>query len=129
MGDYQFFLMLTIVTQIGLTIKRRRSLDRSPASSPARFVSGPSPSTIAQYRDNAESKARLALAATRLVEDDVDAALALFAEIHPPDPTYRDGIGRRGLVAAIDHDEGQDPRLAGYRHLHLWPLRASILVP
>ncbi|CRI67912.1 putative thioredoxin protein [Thiocapsa sp. KS1] len=70
---------------------------------------------LAESPDQLE--ARLALAATRLIEDDVESALALFAEIHRQDPRFRDGIGRRGLIAVMEHVGRDDPRVGRYRRL------------
>lgn len=60
---------------------------------------------------------RLALAARALVSDDYDRALAELAEIHRRDPAFRDGIGRRGLLAILQQLAPDDPRRGGYRRL------------
>lgn len=60
---------------------------------------------------------RLALAARRLLADDYDAALRELAEIHRRDPGFRHGIGRRGILAVIEHLKSDDPRVGTYRRL------------
>lgn len=60
---------------------------------------------------------RLAQAARALVDDDYDLALAQLAEIHRRDPAFRDGIGRRGLIAVLGQLGSDDPRAGPYRRL------------
>lgn len=60
---------------------------------------------------------RLARAARALVADDYDQALAELAEIHRRDPGFRDGIGRRGLIAVLGQLGPDDPRAGAYRRL------------
>lgn len=60
---------------------------------------------------------RLARAARALVADDYDQALAELAEIHRRDPAFRDGVGRRGLIAILEQLTPDDPRTGAYRRL------------
>ncbi len=60
---------------------------------------------------------RLALAARALVVDDYEQALAQLAEIHRRAPGFRDGIGRRGLIATLEQLAPDDPRVGTYRRL------------
>lgn len=60
---------------------------------------------------------RLSLAARALVADDYDRALAQRAEIHRHDSGYREGIGRRGLLAILEQLGPADPRSGTYRRL------------
>lgn len=60
---------------------------------------------------------RLARAARALVSDDYDQALAELAEIHRQAPGFRDGIGRRGLIALLEQLGAEDPRTGRYRRL------------
>jgi len=60
---------------------------------------------------------RLARAARTLVADDYDQALEELAEIHRRDPSFRNGIGRRGLVALLEQLGPDDPRVGPYRRL------------
>jgi putative thioredoxin len=64
---------------------------------------------------------RLKRAALRLVADDPDGALVDLAEIHRLDPAFRDGVGRRGLIAVLEQiaeaSSPDDPRIGPYRRL------------
>jgi len=60
---------------------------------------------------------RLARAARALLQDDYDRALSELAEIHRRDPGFRDGIGRRGLLAIVDQLGPEDRRAGSYRRL------------
>lgn len=60
---------------------------------------------------------RLARATRALVEDDYGQALRELAEIRRRDPGFRDGVGRRGLIAVLGQLGPDDPRTGTYRRL------------
>jgi len=68
-------------------------------------------------RDPADLDARYALAALALVEDDFDGALGQLLEIVQRDRTFRDGAGRRGMLAIFALLGNQGELVERYRAL------------
>ena len=110
---------------------RRPALRAAPGGRPSRgctptWGSWPRPSMAPAPRRRSSAalatgpgraRPRLARAARALVADDYDQALAELAEIDRRDPGFRDGIGRRGLIAVLEQLGPDDTRAGTYRRL------------
>lgn len=62
-----------------------------------------------------EPETRYRLAATALVDDDIEAALDLLLALARSHPGWRNGIARKGMRAVLDRLDANDEQVARYR--------------
>lgn len=116
------FLLVSVDTDREKTLAEELGVKSLPSCRP--FRHGRVVKQIHGVQAEAEIEVGLAIdpgpltrAARALVADDYDEALEELADIHHRDPSFRNGIGRRGLIALLEQPGPNDPRAGTYRRL------------